>query len=616
MPAYLPLLPLVLRDLRIVFRDGWALDARAEAYVAAQLVRQEAQARGELPPSWEAELAKSRFPPMTHQREALLRLAYEPRMGLFYDPGLGKTKVLLDAIRALHFTGTPQLAVVLVPSGTLVNNWLREAELHHPGVFQLRGATSASGSVQPRAARVKRIQELQALDPVAGPRLYVTTYGSLASDAAALKLLEVTFLVCDESHALMTPTSARTQQVLDTFSHAYRRVCATGTASQGNPCHLYGPYKLLAPHLITLDAHAYIRHVSVMEVVFRCTTCGTPNRPVPPLHGLPQGIAAPSACRACLRAEFQRQNRTVGFRNMAELSWVSSQVALRREAAHCVNLPPRRFIDVPTPVTRELRKAYNALLAGVFDKQRLLEVPSESAPGAAESVAVTVAENRVLRCLQILSGLRGETQEDGTRVTHVLEEARDARLAVLMDLVAPIHAAEKKVIIWYGFSQEGDDIMARLEAEGVQAVRVDGSTRDPVAQQDRFRTDPALTAYVAQVQTGVGYTLTEATFTIWYGYTLDAKVYRQALERNYRIGQRESVTVYRLVVPGSLHEPLVTVLDDAASADRALSAAQRDLCLHCPNFLDCRERGVVPYTTGCPVTSDRKTKTKYQPRAL
>lgn len=619
MPAYLPLLPRVLHDLRVVFgEEGFALDPRASRYVEAQLARDARRQQGLLPEGWDEALAQSRFPPMHHQREALMRLAYEPRLGVFFDPGLGKTKIVLDMLRALHATGDRQTAAVLVPSGNLVNNWAREAETHHPGIFQVAQMTTASGGMRPAAQRKKLINELVALDPAAGPRLLVTTYGALASDRAEIKALGATTLVCDESHALMTPTSARSQQVLDTFTGTYRRICATGTASQGNPCHLFTQYKLLGPHVVTQDAHGFERRFCVYDVKFRCTRCSYRNSPVQPVGGLPNAIAAPSLCEMCHHDEFQRQQMVIGFTNLGEIAWISNILALRREAANCVNLPPRRFIEVPYPAGADMRRNYNALLDGDYDK--MVDVETDEG-----MVSVKRFESRVLRCQQLLSGFRGETievpGEDGEeatmqKVTHVDAKAVEHKMEALLSLVESILAAGKKTIIWYAFHQEGNDIMAGLQAAGIGAVRVDGTVSDAVKRQDQFRQDPGITAYVAQIQTGVGYTLTEATYTIFYGYTLDAKVYRQALERNYRIGQTEPVTVYRLVVPGSLHEQILRVLDTAAESDRAISSAQEDLCLHCPNFVDCWPAGVLPYTSGCVVTSDRKAKMKYKPRKL
>ncbi len=167
--------------------------------------------------------AKKAIPALLpHQRAGVDFLSEREAAGLFDDPGLGKTRQLIEAIDREVAAGTIRAALIICPN-TLKTTWAEEIEKYSSARYAVFG----SG----RKARRDGFRSLKA-------SFYVINYEAVASELPSLRALlrfKPTALVLDESHRIKTPGAKITRAVHDLRGEAARRFILTGTPIANKP---------------------------------------------------------------------------------------------------------------------------------------------------------------------------------------------------------------------------------------------------------------------------------------------------------------------------------------------------------------------------------------------
>ena len=116
----------------------------------------------------------------------------------------------------------------------------------------------------------------------------------------------------------------------------------------------------------------------------------------------------------------------------------------------------------------------------------------------------------------------------------------------------------------------------------------------------RFNEDPNVRVFLGQTRQGIGITLNAATVTIYFSHGPDLEARLQSMDRNYRIGQKNSVIVHDYVCAGSVEETMLELLEHKENVKDFM---QSDMdCLGCKNRLGCNMIG--HRTNDCPYASD------------
>jgi len=107
-----------------------------------------------------------------------------------------------------------------------------------------------------------------------------------------------------------------------------------------------------------------------------------------------------------------------------------------------------------------------------------------------------------------------------------------------------------------------DLIGARLVAEGIRYVRLDGSSA--AAARDRsvaaFQSDPAVNVILVSIKAGgTGITLTAATNCFIFDPTFNPASEDQAADRIHRLGQASAVDIYVLLAGATVEENVVAL---------------------------------------------------------
>jgi len=137
-------------------------------------------------------------------------------------------------------------------------------------------------------------------------------------------------------------------------------------------------------------------------------------------------------------------------------------------------------------------------------------------------------------------------------------EELSGKMGLALELVRSAQAGGKKVLLFSQFTGMLDILREALDAEGIGHTTIEGKTKDRMAEVKRFASDPRVTVFLLSLRAGgTGLTLTEADTVILFDPWWNPMVEAQAMDRAHRIGQTQTVNVYKLVTKGSVEEKVM-----------------------------------------------------------
>lgn len=174
---------------------------------------------------------RPRTRPLEHQVEAIDYIARTPEVALFDEQGLGKTKIIVDAMAKVMEEGEIEGVLVVAPM-SLVYMWEAEVTKHSfliPVV--LRGSKTE-----------KRYRFLT------GGNFYITNYEAVVAEQRRFERFcrsRPVAIVLDESARIKNPDTKTARALFSLGPLARRRVIATGTPVANKPDDLWGQYYFL-----------------------------------------------------------------------------------------------------------------------------------------------------------------------------------------------------------------------------------------------------------------------------------------------------------------------------------------------------------------------------------
>lgn len=307
------------------------------------------------------------------------------------------------------------------------------------------------------------------------------------------------------------------------------------------------------PDLIILDEAHYIKnHKSIRGKIIKDISktfnnsrvwllTGTPiaNRPMD-YYNLLSIIDSPVsnnwvhyAKTYCAGKRFKKGGKfvwvTTGASNLDELSTKTRKTILRRKKEDVLDLPEKLI----TPVYLELQNVggYNNVWNEYLNKRKL--------EGKKGNPAKDLVETTLLRTFIAM-----ET------VPYTIEKTEEA-----LEL-------NKKVIIFCNFNDEMDSFVRHF---GNKAVCVRGGMTDKQKQHsvDRFQEDDSCMVFIGQIKAaGVGLTLTKAEIVIMNSLDWVPGNHEQAEDRAYRIGQKETVNIYYMLIDETIDTLIWDILNE------------------------------------------------------
>jgi SNF2 family DNA or RNA helicase len=427
-----------------------------------------------------------------YQERGLAWLAFMEGLGLGAlladDMGLGKTLTVLARLVQAAAEGDgagPTLAVVPM---SLVGNWQREAARFAPKlrVYVHHGA--------------KRYKDDELVRAAAAADLVLTTYGTVARDAAQLAKVAWARVVCDEAQALKNSGTRQARAVRSLPARS--RIALTGTPVENRLTELWSLMEFANP-----------------------------------------GLLGP---REAFRERFAVPIETEGDeRAAAALKRATQPFILRRlktDRSIITDLPEKQEMKVYCNLTVEQASLYQATVEDMLEQ--IAEADARQRRGlvlAAMAKLKQVCDHPALLL------------KDGSRL-----QGRSGKLEELERLCAEILDRGEKVLVFTQYAEFGSMLQPYLAARLDRPVLWlhGGTTKE---QRDelvaRFQGEETPSVFLLSLKAaGTGLTLTAANHVIHFDRWWNPAVEDQATDRAFRIGQTRDVQVRKFVCVGTMEE--------------------------------------------------------------
>jgi len=474
-----------------------------------------------------------------------IQYALNTRSGntLFGDAmGLGKTIEALGLINCLPDVRT----VLVICPASVKQHWQRETEkwLVRPSLVTQWVNKDA---VRPFLA------------PDGGIAVHIANWDIIAhrkqreeDDPAAREdfvALQPDVLILDESHKIKNPKAKRTQAVLEVAATAKRILALTGTPITNRPEEIWTTIHLLDPLEWSSDRYflkrycaAHSQQVSQSKSVW--VTDGASNL-----------------------EEFQDKLR-------------ASVMVRRLKEEVLTELPPKR---------RQIIDLDAAKYGAVLDREKSVLSKGKSAIEETKARLATLnkAENEE-EYREAVNNLRVAFTAAFSEIAKIRHETALAKVQDVVKFAEDALESEPKIIVFAHHHDVIDAIAHLLREYGVVTLTGRDNQTKRNEAIDTFQEDPAVRVFIGStLAAGMGITLTAASTEIFAELDWVPANLSQAEDRAHRIGQSNAVSVYHLVIDGSIDSHMAKViLRKQEIIDAALDDHTGDLQITVAEVLD------------------------------
>jgi SNF2 family DNA or RNA helicase len=493
--------------------------------------------------------------PLAHQLAEYDAHKNEEAWALFWVPGLGKTKELLDIASHLFLEGRIKALLVIAPNA-VYRNWLTVEIPKHLAVPYV-GMAFKSGYSRTDEGKLKQLLFLDPDEYKDKLRVLCMSYDGVRLDrgyefAHHLVTIYKTMMAVDEMSAIGDGNTLQAKNVKKLSLRAPYRWGADGTPIADGIFRIHSQIEYLYPdfwkNLGMRGFGAFKNQFGEFELDY-----GKGGK------------------------QFKKR---VGYRRLDYLQKLIKSVSSRltKEDAG-VELPPKTYTLRTFEMTEEQARIYNEM-----KHEFMTELQNHF-------VEAPLAIVRLARLMQITSGFitaevvldtedldsppeesnRLDWNPDGDQLTFdelltdtikivktekevidIMPPEENPRLQLLQYIVEE-RIPHHKVIVWCRFKRDVDNICKILGPD--KCLRYDGSTKqkDRMGILDEFRDPngrPVLVANTHAISQGV--TLVIAKTIIYYSNSHSLRIRLQSEDRAHRIGQEDPIEIIDLAAEGSV----------------------------------------------------------------
>lgn len=140
-------------------------------------------------------------------------------------------------------------------------------------------------------------------------------------------------------------------------------------------------------------------------------------------------------------------------------------------------------------------------------------------------------------------------------------KADSAKLELCMETIKTAAEGGHKVLVFSQFTSNFELLEKRLEEEQISWYRLTGATKkeERIALVEQFNRNQVLVFLISLKAGGTGLNLTAADIVIHFDPWWNLAVQNQATDRAHRIGQKNIVTVYKLIMKDTIEEKILAL---------------------------------------------------------
>ena len=153
------------------------------------------------------------------------------------------------------------------------------------------------------------------------------------------------------------------------------------------------------------------------------------------------------------------------------------------------------------------------------------------------------------------------------------------KLEQCVELVKNAVQADHEILLFSQFTSMLDILQSRLEGEGMTCFVLKGDTpkEERMSLVERFNAGEADVFLISLKAGGTGLNLTGADMVIHYDPWWNTAAQNQATDRAYRIGQTQSVQVFKLIAADTIEERILLLQQEKAALSDAVLTGDEGL---------------------------------------
>lgn len=169
---------------------------------------------------------------------------------------------------------------------------------------------------------------------------------------------------------------------------------------------------------------------------------------------------------------------------------------------------------------------------------------------------------------------------------------RSRKMERLFELIQGAQESGRKMLVFSQFATQLALIEQECRMRQTATLRLDGATRDRRALIEKFQQADGPSVFLISLKAGgYGLNLTQASTVVHFDPWWNPAAEQQATDRAHRIGQTQTVNVYRMLTRGSVEERVMRLqAEKARMAENLLGAGSAEEALAgAPNLQDMKD---------------------------
>lgn len=449
-----------------------------------------------------------------HQVKGIELAIKEPNVGLFFDPGLGKTATAINILR-MHYQRNKCVVPTLIFAPIVVlNQWKDEFKRHSKIPEHVIFAITGSNRHLEIKAAIERTRNC----------IIITNYESATQDKSLIEFLnwKPEILIIDESHRCKTPSAKRSKKITMIADRAKHKYILTGTPITNSAMDIFQQFRILDGGETFGDNFFVFRHEWFEDA------------------------NASWKGRSNYFPKFE-----IKLHKIQEMNKLIYKKAIRAIKSECLDLPPFIKTKIEVEMSLEQKRMYEEM------RKDFITFINSDHSNEPQAIIANQAVTKALRMQQIVTGFCKTESGVNVRIN------KNPRIEALEELLEDLTLSHK-VIVWACFKENYEQIRESCRRLKLGYAELHGETIDRNANINAFRNDHNCRVLIAnQGAGGVGVNLIEASYSIYYSKTFSLEHDIQSEARNYRGGSEihDKITRIDLVAPQTIDDVINQALE-------------------------------------------------------
>lgn len=465
--------------------------------------------------------------PLAHQLQALKFMYSEGSCGLLLDPGLGKTKIVLDFIYLMRF----KKSVIVCPK-PLLYVWQEEILKHRPELtFYIIQTTDWESEIE-------EIEKAQVI---------ITNYNKAVTFEDKLINLNPDFLGLDEG-LIKNYTTDRTKSLTKVGRKISYKCVMSGTLINNSPLDCFAPIRFVEPAIIGEGVTKFKDKYAIVA----------------------------------------KQNRNIifGFRDMPEIqSIISACCIVMRKEEWLKDLPAKKFHSVKCRLEGDALKCYNDLISNwMFEYEGESFEYDNPLPRLGKLLQIANGFVYTKENDQLEELLSEKPQYKKRRAIFFPEQPKIKALHELLH--DPDKLYKRRAVIWFNFSAELEILEDYLIKQGIKYLVIKGGEKDVGGKVNLFNLDPSYRFLLGQARTiNYGATIlgeeneeyevipefsTTVSDQVFFSLNFSLEVFLQQQDRIHRIGQTKECNYWIIITNSCIESRIWKALEDKTFINKSL----------------------------------------------